>query len=101
MSFSTKWESDSVLNEISRIVKSQSQNLRNIGQSTDVESDNRGGWRLRAHSNGGFFHDTHVRVEIKKHPTQGSIVNVLPESDTSPAEAQEVEDSLKKMYYSS
>ncbi len=99
MSFKTNWEPDEVLPEITGIINKRGGHLKNIGEFVEHETDGRNGHKITAESVDGRFYNTRVKVNLKQHPTKGTIVEVKPGYKCSAQEAQEVEERIQKLYF--
>jgi hypothetical protein len=101
MAFRTSWEPGDAASEVAKIARS-GQLPNNVHQRVSpIEPERRGGgYRIECESIHGSQHDTKVTIFVRPDPVKGSIVDVVPWSNTSGSEANEVAASLKNAYFS-
>ncbi len=102
MGFYTKWEQKNAAGEISKVIKQNpGDRIMNIDDEVNTEIDRRGNYSVRAESTSGSWHNTRVDVNFKDDPEKGCYIEVVPKpgSNTSSAEAQQIEEKIKEAYF--
>jgi hypothetical protein len=97
--FKTAWKPSDAAGEIEKIVKSQAL-PHNVHQRVSVAEESDGSFTIKADSIKGAWHNPGITINVDpSRSSRGSVVTVVPDSNTSSDEANRIEAKLNEEYF--